>query len=172
MMKRMGIEAIYRRPNTSKPAPGHRIYPYLPRGLKIERVNHVWAMDITYIPMARGFVCLAAVVDVFSRCVLSHRVSIARSSAETAGACGRRRPGRRSGPSPAPGNGEIAGAADHRLAPGKPALPNAPSKKSFDQVHVLRQLADLGAQGLQIDAWGARLAPVLAEDRPRHSVHG
>jgi putative transposase len=76
MMKRMGIEAIYRRPNTSKPAPGHRIYPYLLRGLKIERVNHVWAMDITYIPMARGFVYLAAVVDVFSRCVLSHRVSI------------------------------------------------------------------------------------------------
>ena len=76
LMKRMGIEAIYRRPNTSKPAPGHKIYPYLLRGLKIERPNQVWATDITYIPMARGFVYLAAVVDWASRRVLSHRVSI------------------------------------------------------------------------------------------------
>ncbi len=76
LMKRMGIEAIYRRPNTSKPAPGHKIYPYLPRELKVERANQVWAMDITYIPMAHGFVYLAAVVDWFSRRVLSHRVSI------------------------------------------------------------------------------------------------
>jgi putative transposase len=76
MMKRMGIEALYRRPNTSKPAPGHKIYPYLLRGVTVERPNQVWAMDITYIPMARGFVYLAAVVDWFSRRVLSHRVSI------------------------------------------------------------------------------------------------
>jgi putative transposase len=76
LMKRMGISAIYRRPNTSKPAPGHKIYPYLLRGVKIERVDQVWATDITYVPMARGFVYLAAVVDVFSRRVLSHRVSI------------------------------------------------------------------------------------------------
>src|SRR5271157_2788235 len=76
LMKRIGIAAIYRRPNTSKPAPGHKIYPYLLRGLKIERADQVWAMDITYIPMARGFVYLAAVVDVFSRRVLAHRVSI------------------------------------------------------------------------------------------------
>jgi len=76
MMKRMGIAAIYRRPNTSKPAAGHKIYPYLLRGLKVERANHVWAMDITYIPMARGFVYLAAVIDWSSRRVLSHRISI------------------------------------------------------------------------------------------------
>ena len=76
LMKRMGIEAIYRRPNTSKPAPGHKIYPYLLRGLKVERANQVWATDITYIPMARGFVYLVAVVDWFSRRVLSHRVAI------------------------------------------------------------------------------------------------
>jgi putative transposase len=76
MMKRIGIEAIYRRPNTSKPAPGHKIYPYLLRGLTVARANQVWAMDITYIPMARGFVYLAAVVDWFSRRVLSWRVSI------------------------------------------------------------------------------------------------
>jgi putative transposase len=76
LMKRMGIEAIYRRPNTSKPMPGHKIYPYLLRELKIERPNQVWATDITYIPMARGFVYLVAVVDWFTRRVLSHRVSI------------------------------------------------------------------------------------------------
>jgi len=76
MMRRMGIEAIYRKPNTSKAEPGHKIYPYLLRGLAIERPNHVWAMDITYIPMARGFVYLAAVVDWFSRRVLSWRLSI------------------------------------------------------------------------------------------------
>ena len=76
MMRRMGIEAVYRRPNTSKPAQGHKIYPYLLRGMKIERPNQVWAMDITYIPMARGFVYLAAVVDWFSRRVLAWRLSI------------------------------------------------------------------------------------------------
>ena len=76
LMRQMAIEAIYRRPNTSKPAPGHRIYPYLLRGLAITRPNQVWAMDITYIPMARGFVYLAAVVDWFSRRVLAWKLSI------------------------------------------------------------------------------------------------
>jgi putative transposase len=76
LMRKMSIEAIYRRPNTSKPAPGHRIYPYLLRGLAITRPNRVWAMDITYIPMARGFVYLAAVVDWFSRRVLACKQSI------------------------------------------------------------------------------------------------
>src|ERR1700729_4315638 len=76
MMRRMGIEAIYRKPNSSKAALGHKIYPYLLRELAIERPNQVWAMDITYIPMARGFVYLAAVVDWFSRRVLAWRVSI------------------------------------------------------------------------------------------------
>lgn len=81
LMKRMGIEAIYRRPNTSKPAPGHKIYPYLLRGLKVDRPNQVWATDITYIPMARGFVYLAAVVDWFSRRVLAWRLSITMEAA-------------------------------------------------------------------------------------------
>ncbi len=76
MMRRMCIEALYRRPNTSKPALGHKIYPYLLRGLAVERPNQVWAMDITYIPMARGFVYLAAVVDWFTRRVLAWRLSI------------------------------------------------------------------------------------------------
>lgn len=76
LMRRMGIEAIYRRPHTSKPAPGHKIYPYLLRNLIVDRPNQVWAMDISYIPMARGFVYLAAVIDWFSRKVLSWRLSI------------------------------------------------------------------------------------------------
>jgi putative transposase len=81
LMRRMGITALYRRPNTSRPAPGHRIYPYLLRGVAVDRPNHVWAMDITYIPMARGFVYLAAVVDWFSRRVLSWRLSIIMDTA-------------------------------------------------------------------------------------------
>jgi putative transposase len=76
LMKKMGIAAIYRRPNTSKPAPGHRLYPYLLRTLAVTRPNQVWATDITYIPMARGFVYLVAIVDWFSRRVLAWRLSI------------------------------------------------------------------------------------------------
>jgi putative transposase len=76
LMKRMGIEAIYRKPNTSKPAPGHKIYPYLLRDLAVTRSNQAWAMDITYVPMTHGFVYLAAVVDWFSRRVLAWRLSI------------------------------------------------------------------------------------------------
>lgn len=76
LMKRMGIEALYRRPSTSKPAPGHKIYPYLLRKLEIARPDQVWAMDITYIPMAQGFVYLAAVIDWYSLPVLAWRVSI------------------------------------------------------------------------------------------------
>ena len=76
MMKRMDITTIYRRPNTSRPAPGHKIYPYLLRNLAVTRPDQVWAMDISYIPMARGFVYLAAVIDWFTRRVLSWRVSI------------------------------------------------------------------------------------------------
>jgi hypothetical protein len=67
LMKRMGIEALYRRPRTTKSEPGHKIYPYLLRGMAITRPNQIWAMDITYIPMARGFVYLAVVLDWFSR---------------------------------------------------------------------------------------------------------
>ena len=76
LMKRMGIEALYRRPRTTKPEPGHKIYPYLLRDMTITQPNQVWAMDITYIPMARGFVYLAAVLDWATRRVLSWRLSI------------------------------------------------------------------------------------------------
>ena len=81
LMKRIGIEALYRRPRTTQPEPGHKIYPYLLRGMEIVRPNQVWAMDITYIPMARGFVYLTVVLDWFSRRVLSWRVSITMEAA-------------------------------------------------------------------------------------------
>jgi len=81
LMRRMGIEALYRRPRTTKPEPGHKIYPYLLRGMAVTRPNQVWAMDITYIPMARGFVYLAVVLDWFSRRVLAWRLSITMEAA-------------------------------------------------------------------------------------------
>jgi putative transposase len=75
LMRRMGIEAIYRRPRTSIPARDSLIYPYLLGGLRIDRANQVWASDLTYLPMARGFLFLVAILDVASRKVLSFRVS-------------------------------------------------------------------------------------------------
>lgn len=76
LMLRMGIQALAPQPGTSKAAPGHKIYPYLLRKLAIVRANQVWALDTTYIRMARGFVYLTAVVDVVSRRVLAHKVAI------------------------------------------------------------------------------------------------
>ena len=76
LMKHMGVEALYRKPRTTRKHSQHRIYPYLLRGLTIDRPSQVWAMDLTYIPMARGFVYLVAVLDWYSRKVLSWRVSI------------------------------------------------------------------------------------------------
>ena len=81
LMRRMGIEALYRRPRTTRPESGHKIYPYLLGGFEITRPNQVWAMDITYVPMARGFVYLAVVLDWFSRRVLAWRVSITMEAA-------------------------------------------------------------------------------------------
>jgi putative transposase len=75
LMRVMGIEALVPRPGTSKAAPGHRIYPYLLRGLAITEPNHVWASDITYIPMAHGFLYLVAIIDWASRAVLAWRLS-------------------------------------------------------------------------------------------------
>jgi putative transposase len=75
LMRRMGIEALYRKPSLSRRHPAHTIYPYLLRDLTINRPNHVWAADITYIPMARGFVYLFAVLDWASRRVLAWRLS-------------------------------------------------------------------------------------------------
>ena len=91
MMRRMGIEALYRRPNTSKPAAGPQDLSVSAAQLAVERPNQVWAMDITYIPMARGFVYLAAVVDWFSRRVLAWRVSITHGGRSSASRRSRRR---------------------------------------------------------------------------------
>ena len=76
LMRLMGLEAIYQKPNTSRPHPDHKVYPYLLRGLTIDRSNQVWCADITDIPMAKGFVYLVAVMDWFSRRVLAWRLSI------------------------------------------------------------------------------------------------
>src|SRR5271166_3896372 len=86
LMRPMGIAARGPKPRTSKPAPGHRIYPYLLRGVTIERVNHVWAADITYIPIGRGFLYLVAVIDWASRAVLSWRLSNAMDASFCVGA--------------------------------------------------------------------------------------
>ena len=75
LMRTMGIAAIYRRPKTSKPAPGHKVYPYLLRDMEITRPNQVWAADITYIPMDRGFLYLVAIMDWHSRYVVAYRLS-------------------------------------------------------------------------------------------------
>jgi putative transposase len=75
LMRLMGLEAIYRRPNTSKPAPGHRVYPYLLKGVDVNRVDQVWSADITYIPMAQGFLYLVAIMDWHSRHVLAWKLS-------------------------------------------------------------------------------------------------
>ncbi len=75
LMRLMGLMPIYRKPRTSVPAPGHRLYPYLLRGLRIERPNQVWCADITYIPLARGFLYLVAIMDWSSRKVLAWRLS-------------------------------------------------------------------------------------------------
>ena len=75
LMRAMGLRAIYRRPRTSRPAKGHRVYPYLLRNAKVTRPNQVWVADITYLPMARGFLYLAAVMDWYSRYVVAWRLS-------------------------------------------------------------------------------------------------
>jgi putative transposase len=75
LMRLLGLAAIYQRPNTSKPAAAHKIYPYLLRGMAIERVNQVWCSDVTYIPMAKGFLYLVVIMDWVSRAVLSWRLS-------------------------------------------------------------------------------------------------
>jgi len=81
LMKRMGVATLYRKQNTSKPEPGHKIYPYLLRGVTVDRPDQAWAMDFTYVPMARGFVYLATVVDWYSRRVLAWRLSITMEAA-------------------------------------------------------------------------------------------
>lgn len=81
LLRQMGLEAIYPKPRLSQPGPGHRIYPYRLRGVKIERANQVWASDITYIRLRQGFIYLVAILDWFSRYVLGWEVSTSLESA-------------------------------------------------------------------------------------------
>ena len=75
IFQRLGLTAIYRRPRTGEPAPGHKVYPYLLRGMEITRPNQLWAADITYVPMARGFLYLVAIMDWYSRYVVAWSLS-------------------------------------------------------------------------------------------------
>ena len=75
LMRTMGLQAIYRRPRTSQPGPGHKVYPYLLGAMEITRPNQVWAADITYIPMAKGFHYLVAIMDLYTRYVVAWRLS-------------------------------------------------------------------------------------------------
>jgi len=139
LMKRMGIEALYRKPNTSKPAPGHKIYPYLLRKLAVTRPNQVWAMDITYIPMARGFVYLVAVMDWFTRKVLAWRLSI---TLET---------------------GPCLEALEEAIARfGKPGIMNTDQGSQFTSIDFIKALKDAGIQ-ISMDGKGAWRDNVFVE---------
>lgn len=138
-MRQMGIQALYRRPNTSKPAPGHKVYPYLLRKLAVTRPNQVWAMDITYIPMARGFVYLVAVLDWFSRKVLAWRLS---TTLET-GPC-------------------IEALKDAMRRHGKPEIMNTDQGSQFTSIDFIRTLKDADIQ-ISMDGKGAWRDNVFVE---------
>jgi putative transposase len=138
-MKIMGIEALYRRPNTSKPAPGHKIYPYLLRKLAVCRPNQVWAMDITYIPMARGFVYLVAVLDWFSRKVLAWRLSVTLETAPCL---------------------EALGEAIRRF--GKPEIMNSDQGSQFTSIDFIKALKDADIK-ISMDGKGAWRDNVFVE---------
>lgn len=139
LMQRMGIEAIYRRPNTSKPAPGHKIYPYLLRKLPVTRPNQVWAMDITYIPMARGYVYLAAVVDWRTRRVLSWRLSITLETAFC-----------------------IEAVEEAMAKYGKPDIFNTDQGSQFTSISFIKMLTDAGIK-ISMDGKGAWRDNVFVE---------
>ena len=138
-MKRMGIQALYRRPNTSKPAPGHKVYPYLLRKLAVTRPNQVWAMDITYVPMARGFVYLVAVLDWFSRKVLAWRLS---TTLET-GPC-------------------IEALKDAMRRHGKPEIMNSDQGSQFTSIDFIKTLKDADIR-ISMDGKGAWRDNVFVE---------
>nr|WP_319247694.1 IS3 family transposase [uncultured Celeribacter sp.] len=138
-MKRMGIQALYRKPNTSKPAPGHKVFPYLLRKLAGTRPNQVWAMDITYIPMARGFVYLVAVLDWFSRKMLAWRLS---TTLET-GPC-------------------IEALKEALRRHGKPEIMNTEQGSQFTSIDFIKTLKDADIQ-ISMDSKGAWRDNVFVE---------
>ncbi len=122
LMRAMGLRAIYRRPSTSRRSPEHRIYPYLPRNARITRPNQVWAADITYLPMARGFLYLVAVMDWHSRYVVSWRLS----NTLEAGFC--------------------AGALEEALGKGRPEVFNTDQGSQFTSWEFTQVLQDRGVR--------------------------
>jgi hypothetical protein len=157
-MRRMGIEALYRRPRTTKPEPGHEIYPYLLRGKEITRPNQVWAMDITYIPMARDFVYLVVVLDWASRRVRSWRVPITMEAAFRREAAARL------------GEARQAGNLQYRprfAVHGRAAHPGTTQKLLWRQPMLPRDCADRRAD---LVALGNNLRPLLGRPlRRRHT---
>ena len=130
-MKRVGIQALYRKPNTSRPAPGHEVYPHLQRKLAVTRPNQVWAIDITYIPMARGFVYLVALLDWFSRKVLAWRLS---TTLET-GPC-------------------VDALKEAMRGHGKPEIMNMDQGSQFTSIDFIKTLRDADLQ-ISMDGKGA-----------------
>lgn len=139
LMRRMGIAAQAPKPGTSKPCPGHKIYPYLLRGVTIKEANQVWALDTTYIPMARGFVYLTAVVDVASRKVLAHKVATTLEAYHAV---------------------EIMEAAYRRY--GKPIIVNTDQGSQFTAEEFTKTILDAGCQ-LSMDGKGAWRDNVFVE---------
>ncbi len=139
LMKKMGIEALAPQPGTSERNPQHRIYPYLLRKLSIVRSNQVWTLDTTYIRMERGFVYLTAVVDVYSRRVLAHRVAISLEAMHAK---------------------EVIQEALHRY--GKPAIVNTDQGSQFTAQEFVDEVINCGAQ-LSMDGRGAWRDNVFVE---------
>ena len=138
LMRQMGLEAIYRKPRLSKPGPGHRIYPYLLRGMKIERPNQVWTSDITYIRLRQGFIYLVAVMDWFSRYVLAWEVSI---SMETS---------------------FCVAALDWALQYGRPEIFNTDQGAQFTSEHFTGRLQTQGI-GISMDGQGRVIDNIFIE---------
>ena len=164
LMRRMGIEALYRRPRTTKPEPGHKIYPYLLRGIEITRPNQVWAMDITYIPMARGFVYLAVVLDWFSRRVLSWR----RIDHDGSGIL-RRDAGGRLGSSRQAGHLQYRpGFAVHRLRPSPACSPTTALRSAWTAKVPGGTTSSSSGCGAASNTRRSICGPTTASARPAH----
>jgi putative transposase len=138
LMHVLGIEALYPKPNLSRPAPGHRIYPYLLRGLEIERPNQVWSSDITYVPLRSGFLYLVAVMDWFSRLVLSWELSNTADSVF------------------------CRWALEAALARGQPQIFNSDQGAQFTAPHFLEPLQERGI-AISMDGRGRALDNVFIE---------
>lgn len=139
LMQKMGLMAIYQKPNTSKPHPEHKIYPYLLRGVDIQEPNHVWCADVTYIPMRKGFLYLVAVMDWHSRKVLSWRLS----NTLDADFC-------------------VAAIENALVKYGKPAIFNTDQGSQFTSLEFTQALKDAGVK-ISMDGKGRWMDNVMIE---------